>query len=34
MTSLDPTKVSLLSIDDIMHEMNEVVANLQKAFIT
>ena len=28
MTSLDPTKVNLLIIDDLMHEMNEVVAKL------
>ena len=28
MTSLDPTQVNLLIIDDIMHEMNEVVAKL------
>ena len=28
MTSLDPTKVNLLIIEDIMHEMNEVVAKL------
>ena len=28
MTSLDPTKVNLLIIDDIMHEMNEVVSKL------
>ena len=28
MTSLDPTKVNMLIIDDLMHEMNEVVANL------
>ena len=28
MTSLDPTKVNLLIIDDIMHEMNEVVTKL------
>ena len=35
MTSLDPTKVNMLIIDDLMHEMNEVVANcLRKAVIT
>ena len=28
MTSLDPAKVNLLIIDDLMHEMNEVVAKL------
>ena len=28
MTSLYPTKVNLLIIDDLMHEMNEVVAKL------
>ena len=28
MTSLDPTKVNLLIIDDLLHEMNEVVAKL------
>ena len=28
MTSLDPTKVNLLIIDDLMHEMNEVLATL------
>ena len=28
MTSLDPTQVNLLIIDDLMHEMNEVVATL------
>ena len=28
MTSLDPTKVNLLIIDDLMHKMNEVVAKL------
>ena len=28
MTSLDPTKVNLSIIDDLMHEMNEVVAKL------
>ena len=28
MTLLDPTKVNLLIIDDIMHEMNEVGAKL------
>ena len=28
MTSLDPTKVNLLIMDDLMHEMNEVVAKL------
>ena len=28
MTSLDPKKLNLLIIDDIMHEMNEVVAKL------
>ena len=27
MASLDPTKVNLLIIDDLMHEMNELVAN-------
>ena len=26
MISLDPTKVNLLIIDDLMHEMNEVLA--------
>ena len=28
MTSLDPTKVNLLIIDDLMHQMNEVLAKL------
>ena len=28
MTSFDPTKVNLLIIDDLMHEMNGVVAKL------
>ena len=28
MTSLDPTKVNLLIIDDFMHEINKVVAKL------
>ena len=28
MTSLDPTKVNLLNIYDLMHEMNEVVVKL------
>ena len=28
MTSLDPTKDNLLIIDDLMHDMNEVVAKL------
>ena len=28
MTSLDPTKVNMLIIDDLMHEMNEVAAKL------
>ena len=28
MTSLDPTKVNLLIIDGLMHEMNEVVTKL------
>ena len=28
MTSLDPTKVILLSIHDLVHEINEVVAKL------
>ena len=28
MTSLDPTKVNLLIIDDLMHEMNEIMAKL------
>ena len=27
-TSLDPTKVNMLIIDDLLHEMNEVVAKL------
>ena len=28
MTSLDPTRVNMLIIDDLMHEMNEVVEKL------
>ena len=28
MTSLDPTKVNFVIIDDLMHEMNEVMAKL------
>ena len=28
MTSLDPTKVNLFILDDLMHEMNDVVATL------
>ena len=28
MTSLDPTKVNMLIIDDLMNEINEVVAKL------
>ena len=28
MTSLDPTKANLLIMDDLMHDMNEVVAKL------
>ena len=31
MTSLDPTKVNLLVIDDLMHEMNKVVAKFTKS---
>ena len=35
MTSLKPTKDNLLIMDDLMHEMNEVVAKLlRKAGIT
>ena len=34
MTSLDPTKVNLLIIDDLMHEMNDVVTKLLRKAVT
>ena len=34
MTSLDPSKVNLLIIDDLMHEMNDVVTKLLRKAVT